>query len=260
MRHAFLLVLLISGFGTDVPAQNPTTIASDPRDLSRPVSTLVNQIRQREKISITYEDPRYVNAADVEDVTAEVSKGSDLETTYGSRILVPKGHGLTFVYAPEDVSNMDAARATIERMLREYALLGGPAFTVKRDGVRLHVIPSEVLSAAGNRVKQDSILDTVISVSPARRDGSELLQEICDQIQKQTGYEIGVGPSAPGNSLTRYRTNEGIESQSARAALEHLLDNATHPGSFAWDLYYGPDVKSYMLNFNYVGSAGPLVK
>jgi hypothetical protein len=116
------------------------------------------------------------------------------------------------------------------------------------------------LDAAGNRVRQDSILDTVISVPPARRDGGELLQQICDQIQKQTGYEIVIGPSAPQNSLTRYRTTEGIESQSARGALDHRLDRTTHPGSFVWDLYYGPDVKAYMLNFNDVGPAGPVVK
>jgi hypothetical protein len=47
---------------------------------------------------------------------------------------------------------------------------------------------------------------------------------------------------------------------SGRAALEHLLDSATFPGSFVWDLYFGPDVKTYMLNFIYVESAGPAVK
>jgi hypothetical protein len=243
-----------------VVAQHSTTIASDSRDLSRPISTLIDQLRQREKMSITYEDPRYGNAAEIEDVTAEVSKGSDLEKTYGPRILVPKGYAITFVYAPADVGSPAAAKATINRMLREYASLGGPAFTVERDGVRLHVIPREVLNEKGDPIKQGSILDTVISIPPARRDGGELLRAICRQIQDQTGYEIGVGPSAPTNSLAQYRTSEGIQSQSGRAALEHLLDSATFPGSFVWDLYFGPDVKAYMLNFSYVGSTGPLVK
>ncbi|MGA9391029.1 MAG: hypothetical protein WBV69_11340 [Candidatus Sulfotelmatobacter sp.] len=260
MRHALLFALLLSGFGMVGAAQNSVTIASDPRDLSRPVSTLVNQIREREKIVITYEDPRYGNAADIEDVTAEVSRASDPEKNYGPRILIPKGHAITFVYSPADFVSTQAAQPTIERMLREYSLLGGPTFVVKRDGVRLHILPSEVLDAAGSRLKQSSILDAVISVSPARRSGGELLQAICDQIQRQTGYEVGVGPSAPGNILARYRTTEGIESQSGRAALEHLLDTATHPASFAWDLYYGPDVKGYMLNFSYMGPATPAAK
>jgi len=260
MRHALLSALVAIGSTLYVSAQSSTTITSDPRDLSRPISTLINQMRQRERISITYEDPRYRNAADIEDVTADVSKGSDTEKTYGPRILVPKGHAITFVYAPTDVGSPEATKAAIERMLREYSSLGGPGFFVERDGVRLHVLPSQVLNLNDDRVKQYSILDTVISVPPARRDGGELLEAICRQIQAQTGYKIGVGPSAPANSLARYRTNEGIESQSGRAALEHLLDSATFPGSFVWDLYFGPDVKTYMLNFSYVGSAGPAVK
>jgi hypothetical protein len=259
MRHALLSALVAIGSMLHVAAQISTTITSDPRDLSRPISTLIDQMRQREKISITYEDPRYSNAADIEDVTADVSKGSDTEKTYGPRILVPKGHAITFVYAPTDVGSPEATKATIERMLREYSSLGGPAFVVERDGVRLHVLPSEVLNI-NDRLKQDSILDTVISVPPARRDGGELLEAICRQIQDHTGYKIGVGPSAPANSLAQYRTNEGIESQSGRVALEHLLDTATFPGSFVWDLYFGADVKTYMLNFSYVESAGPAVK
>jgi hypothetical protein len=257
MRHALLSALVAIGSTLYVAAQSSTTITTDPRDLSRPISTLIVQMRQREKISITYEDPRYSNAADIEEVTADVSKGT--EKTYGPRILVPKGHAITFVYAPTDVGSPEAMKAAIERMLREYSSLGGPAFVVESDGVRLHVLPSEVLNFNDDRIKQDSILDTVISVPPARRDGGELLEAICRQIQDQTGYKIGVGPSAPANSLAQYRTNEGIESQSGRAAFEHLLDSATFPGSFVWDLYFGPDVKTYMLNFSYVGSAGPAV-
>lgn len=260
MRYTFLWALLVSGFSLFAVAQHPITIASDPRDLSRPISTLIAQVRQREKISITYEDPRYSNPADIEDVTAKVAKVSDPEKAYGPRILVPKGHAVTFVYESTDIASGEATMATIERMLREYASLGGPVFTVKKDGARLHVLPSEVLNATGDWVREDSILDTMISVSPARRDGGDLLQAICDQVQKQTGYEIGVGPSVPGNDLARYRTTEGIENESARTAIEQLLDKATLPGSFVWDLYYGPDVKSYGLNFVYIGAAGPIAK
>src|ERR1700693_3014586 len=208
MRHALLSALVAIGSTLYVSAQSSTTITSDPRDLSRPISTLINQMRQRERISITYEDPRYRNAADIEDVTADVSKGSDTEKTYGPRILVPKGHAITFVYAPTDVGSPEATKAAIERMLREYSSLGGPGFFVERDGVRLHVLQSQVLNLNDDRVKQYSILDTVISVPPARRDGGELLEAICRQIQAQTGYKIGVGPSAPANRLARYRTNE----------------------------------------------------
>src|SRR5260370_37371492 len=90
MRNAFLAALFLGTFFLVATAQDSVTITSDPRDLSRPISSLINQIRQREKVSVTYEDPRYLNPADTEDVTAEASKDSELEKAYGPCMLVPK--------------------------------------------------------------------------------------------------------------------------------------------------------------------------
>ena len=260
MRNVFFHVPFLAALIVPCVAQNSLTITSDERDLSRPISTLINQIRQHEKVSITYEDPRYVNSTDIEDVTAEVSKGSDLDKTYGPRILVPKGHPVTFVYVPAKMHGQNGAKATIERMLQEYASLGGPAFAVIGDGTRLHVVPREILDAAGARVHQESIFESRVNVPPAQRNGGELLQAICDQIQKQTGYEVGIGPSVPGNYLARYQTATGIHDRSAREAIAELLDLASMKGIFDWDLYYDPGDKEYMLNFAYVGPVGKKAK
>jgi hypothetical protein len=261
MHRILTFVILAGCLASSGDAQDSVTISSDPKDLSRPISTLLDQLRKREKIAVTYEDPRYSNSADIQDVTSEVARNlSPAEEKFGRRILVPHGKAITFVYASQDMRSPEGAEAVIERLLREYQALGGQTFTVRRDGARLHVVPSDLSNAAGDRVKQESILDTVISIPPGRRDGGEVLQAICDQAQKQTGYEIGVGPSVPGNNLARYRTDEGIENESARMALEHLLDKATLPGSFVWDLYYDPADGGYGLNFSYIGPAGPRAK
>ena len=258
MRRVVLLMAMAVMLSLGGAAQDSVTITSDPSDLSRPVSTLLDQLRRRERVSVTYEDPRYSNANDIEDVTSQVARNIfEVQKEYGPRTLVPKGKAITFVYSPQDLSSPDGAKAVIERMLREYSLLGGPTFVVVRDGVRLHVWPSEGLDGVGNKVRQESILDTIISVPPGRRDGGQLLQAICDQVKRQTGYEIGVGPSAPSNNLARYKTTRGIRHETARTALEHLLDRLALPNSFDWDLYYAPDDKSYGLNFAYIGPAGP---
>ncbi|HEY3971515.1 MAG TPA: hypothetical protein VGM18_00840 [Candidatus Sulfotelmatobacter sp.] len=259
MRHALLSVILLGTFILVAAAQDSVTVTSDPRDFSRPISTVINQIRQREKVSITYEDPRYANAAEIEDVTAQVAKGSELEKRYGPRILVPKGHPLTFVYSPADMHNPDGAKATVERLLQEYASLGGPAFAVIGDNARLHVVPDEILNSSGTRVQQGSVLDSLITIPAARRDGGELLQAICDEIKKQSGYDVGIGPSAPDNYLAQYTTSEGITNKTAREALQDLLDRATPPSTFVWDLYFDPADSGYGLNFAYVGpAAGPV--
>lgn len=247
-----VLCLIISGLAA---AQDSITIANDPNDLSRPISTLINQIRKRERISITYEDPRYSNRADLEDVTDEVSRAPEIERQYGPRIVVPKGHAMTFVYAHGDMGTRGAARNTIDRMLKEYASAGGPIFSVTDDNIRLHVVPSKVSDSNGAPVDQGSILETTVNVPAEQRDGAGLLQAICDDIQKQTGYEVAVGPSVPGNYLAQFKTSEGISKETAAAAIAHLLDRASAAGIFDWDLYYGPTEKSYTLNFSYVGPA-----
>lgn len=258
MRPTILLAALLFLSSLGITAQESVTIASGSGDISRPISTLLDRLRKREKISVTYEDPRYSNEADIEDVTSKIARNvSEAEKKHGHRTIVPRGRPITFVYAPSDFRTPNGAEVTIARMLQEYRTLGGPTFGVVRDGSRLHVVPIDVFDVAGERVKQDSILNTLITIPPARRDGGQFLDAICDEVKKETGYEIWVGPSAPGNSLARFKTEKGIESQTAGTALENLLDKLGAPDSFDWDLYYEPGEKAYGLNFEYIGPAGP---
>jgi hypothetical protein len=256
MRRTILLAVSVCLFVRAGLCQSSVTISSDPSDLSRPISTLIDQIRERQKLPVTYEDPRYSNSADIEDVTAEVARDPAEAERSGHRTLVPKGKAISFVYAPKDFSSSQQAEAALARMLHEYRMLGGPTFRVVSEGIRLHVVPVDVLDAGDNRTRQGSILDTVVSVPSGPRDGGELLQAICDAVKKQTGYEVGVG-RAPSNYLAQYRTTEGIDGMSAQSAIERVLDKSSRPGSFVWDLYYDPGDKAYMLNFAYVGPAGP---
>src|SRR5271166_2202711 len=122
MQRVCLFTMFFCLVPLSIAAQDAVAITSDSRDLSRPVSTLISQLRQREKVSVSYEDPRYINPADIEDVTAKVA-GDRLGTTDsgGRRIMVPRGHDVTFVYAPRDARDPEGARKTIARMLQEYA-------------------------------------------------------------------------------------------------------------------------------------------
>jgi hypothetical protein len=260
MRRIFLLFAITAALCSRITsAQDSVTIRSDPRDLSRPISTLLRQLRDREKISVTYEDPRYSNSSDVEDVTSAVAKNlSPAEEKLRPRILVPRGKAITFVYSPRDLRTPDGVEVTITRMLREYKALGGATFALVRDGLRFHVVPAEVLNSAGESVHQGSILDTVVSVPEARANAAQLLDDICTQVGRQTGYRMDIGPGAI-NMHDAVR-EQGIGEQSVRAAFEQIWDSVTAPGSFVWNLYYDPSDKSYGLNFSYVGYAGPVPK
>jgi hypothetical protein len=231
MNRVLIAVILVGCSAMSAASQDSVEIKVDRNDPARPLSTLLKQMRKREGVAVTYEDPRYNKRADM------------------------RGPDMTFSYSAQALHDPDGDQLAIARMLREYGASGGLTFSIVRDANRLNVVPTEVLDAAGKRVRQGSILDTAISIPPARRDGSELLQAICDAIKKETGYEIGVGPSAPDNILVRYSTMEGVDNVTARSALAHLLDSSTHPGSFVWDLYFDPADGGYGLNFAYVGPA-----
>jgi len=250
-------VVLAAFFGSAALAQESVTITTDPNDLARPISTLLDQLRAREKVSVTYEDPRYSNSSDIEDVTAKIARTPAGVVKSPHRSIVPKGRAISFVYAPHDFHSAQGAETALARMLQEYQTLGGPTFSVVGDHTRLHVVPAYVLDAEGNRARQGSILDTVITISAGPRDGGQLLQAICDEIRKQTGYEVGIGTGVPENNLDQYHTTDGIDHMSARSALESVLDKSTPPGSFVWDLYYDPGDKSYGLNFSYVAASRP---
>lgn len=219
----------LSGIGL---GQSAVTITTSPRDTARPISALLDQIGKSAHLAVTYEDPRYSKRSDMDERPAK------------------------FTYSPEELRALEGAEVAISRMLRDYGASGGLTFTLEREGFRLHVIPSETFDATGRRVRQDSILSAIINIPPASRDGGQLLEAICAEVQKQTGYSIGIGPNVPGNSLYRYRTKEGISNETASSALEHLLDGFALPNSFVWDLYYDPEDKSYGLNVRYVGPAG----
>jgi hypothetical protein len=121
-------------------------------------------------------------------------------------------------------------------------------------------MPRNVLDSSGTSTHQVSVLDNLVTVPASPRHGDELLQAICDEIQKQTGYEVGIGPSIPSNYLASYQTREGIQKKKARTAIAELLDRASVPDIFDWDLYYDPADKAYMLNFAYVGQASTAQK
>src|SRR5271165_3649708 len=105
MRRTILLAVSVCLFVGVGLCQSSITISSDSSDLSRPISTLIDQIRERQKLSVTYEDPRYSNSADIEDITAKVASDPSEAVRSGHRTLIPKGRAISFVYAPKDFSS-----------------------------------------------------------------------------------------------------------------------------------------------------------
>jgi hypothetical protein len=124
------LVLLAFVCAT-LAGQDAVTIKTGPHDTARPLSTLVSQLRKREHVPISYEDPRY-------------GKRTDMQ-----------GPEIAFKYSARDLERPNGAELTVDRMLREYAASGGLIFGVKKEAMRLYVVPEEVIS--GNNGKYHAV-------------------------------------------------------------------------------------------------------
>jgi hypothetical protein len=253
-RSVVLLSALLATSG-QAPAQSSATISSvDSDNDGRPVSALIGPLRQTEAIAISYEDPRYRNAEDVQDVTEQVRQTGTDEDKNDSRTLVPKGPPMTFTYSPSP-HNVTAAFASVQRMLEEYGGLGGPSFRAFRSNGRIFVVPRDVKDEKGNRVFEGSVLETRISLPAKQRSGEELLATLCEAVERASGFRIDIGTGAPTNALLRYHTNEAFEDETARAILVKLLDGLSTRQAYVWDLYFGPGENAYALNFAYVESS-----
>lgn len=252
LHRSIVLLGAILAAHSQAPAQSSATISSvDSDNDGRPVSALIGPFRQSEGIAISYEDPRYRNAEDLQDVTEQVRQTGRDEDKNDSRTLVPKGPPITFTYSPSP-RNVTAAFASVQRMLEEYGGLGGPSFRAFRSNGRIFVVPRDVKDEKGNRVVEGSVLETRISLPAKERSGDELLTAICEALEQASGFRIEVGTGAPNNALLHYRTNEAFEDRPARAILVKLLDGLSKRQTYVWDLYFGPGENVYALNFAYV--------
>lgn len=247
-RALVLVSVLLAGSG-QAPAQSPTTISSvDSDNDGRPVSALIGPFRQSEGIAISYEDPRYRNAEDMQDVTEQVRPAGTDEDKNGSRTLVPKGPPMTFVYTPSP-RNVTAAYASIQRMVEEYDGLGGPSFRAFRTNERIFVVPHDVRDEKGNRVVEGSILETRISLPAKQRSGNELLTALCEAVERASGFRIDIGTGAPTNALLHYRTSEAFGDQTARAILVKLLDGLSQAADVCLGFVLRPRRKCVCLKF-----------
>jgi hypothetical protein len=227
------------------PAQTEQTITA-PNGDPRPIATMIAQLRKGRGLPITYEDPRYLFAGDLQDVTEQVRRANDTETlSRTERIIVPKGKAFTFVYSSNDMSTAAGSLETIRRMLSEYARIGGPVFAATDDGKRLHVIPQQAADEAGRLVPQTPVLDTSISITPRARNGLALLSEICAAVSVSSRVQVEVG-TVPGNLLAQYSSAKGFDNKPARQVLGELLDGLHSSHTLVWDLYN--DLDGYALN------------
>jgi hypothetical protein len=160
-RKTCVLTALILMLGGIVFAPNPATWgregsgvsapqgANKPGKISlsvknpRPLAEAILMLEAQYGWIITYEDPRYAYAGDLEDVTEKVSTNLDQYPKAGApRVLFPKEGELTFQYPVGDkTSPLDPVLVVRQLLAAQAASTNAGRFRMEKDGQMIHIIP-----------------------------------------------------------------------------------------------------------------------
>lgn len=263
-RHHILIFMLVSGVITWTavitnfadPRSGPlhANVAQQPRkvrvsiDDPRPVAKAIITLEAKYRSIITYEDPRYVNADDIVDVTATVRRDlTKYSPGMAPKVLVPKGGELSFEY-DETIQK----EAVLRQLLRAQSVNGNSGrFRMEEGPGVIHIIPTAIKDRSGKLVSNKPVLDTLINLPAENRTGLQALEALCTAISKANQTRVIIG-SIPIGLFLRQRDEKGASRQRAREVLFQLLQRMSNGTKLSWQLFYDPGMKIYALNIHIV--------
>jgi hypothetical protein len=253
-------IALVAGFCAHVAAREVATLASKGGGVDalavegpRPVATAIQRLIQTYGYRISYEDPRYVYAEDLEDVTAKYSRVAEPAAgkAPAARLLVPKGGKFTV-----DVQPSKGAEAVLKQtILASAAASPGQRFQVRKDDGMYHVVPTGARDRNGNPAPHTSVLDSAISLPMKERTAYETIVALCGAISAASGVKVEVGmtgfESHGGDPASEPKYPLGAEAEPARAVLKRALDEfGKTREQLTWMLLFGNQTtdNAYALN------------
>ena len=236
----------------DVKEGKTTLTVESPRPLAKAVETLM----QKYGSVITYEDPRYSYADDLEDDTERVRKDLDkYPSGKAPRVIGPVGGSLSVSSSSGEVG--DILSQVIQASEHGH-------FQVVRTGDVLHVVPTEARDVNGNWMPQTSILDARISLPAQDRSAYETVSAICQAVGAAAHVHVGFvgiplgglqGENAAPPPTYRLEAN----GESARSVLMRAMAMIFPERKKTWLLLNGsPQDAEYGLNVMDVPGAPPL--
>jgi hypothetical protein len=242
----FLVVLALAA--TTAARQNAAdsaTVRTIDVGTARPVLRAIEALRERYHVPITYEEPRYVYAQDLQDISY-VHKGP---VPVGVRLVAPRGGTIHFEYAEVGGKPQEGMTALIRRLVSGYAARGGLGFDVRErstpSGPEWNVVAVRARDKWGTFVNQPDILGALVSIPEAQRSAAEFITEILQQVRSETECEViwssDVGPF---ETWTGKFSAQGL---SARDALVELFSHGHTP--IVWDMNHDPESDRFILTF-----------
>ena len=221
---------------------------------ARPLAKAIVVLEAQYGWIITYEDPRYVYADDVDDVTEKVRRDLDkYPKGEAPKVLVPKGGELSFEYDVLSQTNLPRdPGAVVQRLLAAQAASGlSGTFRMEKRDEFIHVIPTAIKGRLGKLMPHKSVLDAVITLPAKERTGLQTLEALCSAVSKATQMRVVVG-AVPFGLFLQHKDQQGVAGQKAREFLVQLLESIAKGKKLSWQLLYDPGMKIYALNIHVV--------
>ncbi len=229
----------------------------DPVDLAvdspRPLAAAIELLEARHGQVITYEDAPYESPADVADVTLAVRQDlADYPAGRAPRVLIPRPAKIEAGYLVAQSTGQPDDIATVVQMLVDvHAQSGNPgSFELRAGDAAWHVVPRRVTAADGNVRDVAPLLDSLVTLPDADRNGVETLEALCAELSRLSGYRVQVG-TVPLNLLMHHRSRVSAENAAARDVLSRFL--AAVGPNLSWRLLYDPGMRLFVLNVHAVG-------
>jgi hypothetical protein len=203
----------------------------DPRAVGKAMAMLSKQLGW----NITYEDPAYVNAEDL--AKAPVAGGRAIPRR--GRVWLPADAALAATQK-DPVAFLESVLATEETSRGRVK-----RFNVLRTGSMFHVVPDQVLDAAGLWHTAMPVLGTSLTVSYDAMNLAEFVELLCAQVGAANGTTINVG-----RMPTPLALQTTVPAQQRTASARTLLAEALllAPKPLSWLLMYAPSSGTYYLH------------
>jgi hypothetical protein len=208
----------------------------------RPLADALRDLESRYGIAISYEDPRYRFAGDIEDATTSVRRDLDkFPPGQAPRVLGPRIHRVAF----DDVGDLVSA---IQSLIREESRTS-LVFELRTLDGGLAVVPSRIRAADGSSKAETPVLDAKVQLADGERNAVDLLEEICAAVTAVTGTPVKLGVF-PRKMLAGIRIRRGASNEPAREVLRSVL--AVTGESLSWRLFYDVTDADFALNIHVV--------
>jgi hypothetical protein len=213
----------------------------------RPLAAVVQELERRFGWIITYEDPAYLFAPEIQDIRYSRRAGK-----FDRPLLVPSGGAFAFSYTLVPTGpTRTPQEALLGALLDQYHQSGyAGTFRLVRTGLVYHVVPAMTRDETGVLRPYGSILDRKISLPDREVDGFEMFASFVDAVKRSGEPRLELG-TLPFSGLGRIRLRTGAYEESARSVLMRILASL-HP-RLSWRLLCSPgDGEACSLNVHEV--------